>query len=38
MTNPFALSIEEDVELVTTFAEALPIAEFETEIVLELGR
>ncbi len=33
MTNPFALIIEDDPKLATIFAEALQMAEFETEIV-----
>lgn len=33
MTNPFALIIEDDPNLATIFAEALQMAEFETEIV-----
>lgn len=35
MTNPFALIVEDDIKLATIFAEALRIAEFETEIVLD---
>ena len=35
MTNPFALIVEDDIKLATVFAEALRIAEFETEIVLD---
>ena len=42
MTNPFALIIEDDPDLATIFAEALQMAEFETEIVSDgqaaLGR
>ena len=37
MTNPFALIIEDDVKLATTFAEALPIAEFEYNISKHSG-
>lgn len=33
MTNPLALVIEDDAKLATIFAEALHMAEFETEIV-----
>lgn len=33
MTNPFALIIEDDPDLATIFAEALQMAEFDTEIV-----
>jgi two-component system cell cycle response regulator DivK len=35
MTNPFALIIEDDIKLATIFAEALRMAQFETEIVLD---
>ena len=35
MTNPFALIVEDDIKLATIFAEALRIAQFETEIVLD---
>ena len=33
MTNPFALSIEDDVKLATIFAEALQAAKFESKII-----